>query len=598
MQVLVGTLLVVLSWVVASGAIMIMGMPFARLAGAAHSRLGILRSSIWWGLGVAFALLLALTLVTPMHSGTTSIVLVLAVLICGLVSWRMSVRGRMSYPRMAWREVRHVTAWLPVVVLAVLVIYLAVRVLGPANNYDTGLYHLGAINYAADYSAIPGIANIFNPLGYSNSMFPFAAILGNGPWGSNGFRLANGLIIALAALDLALRLIERRFSWGTYVLLLGAGTMWLHLIAISDFWVTSPTSDTAVMVFCLIATAYLADALDSHAPRPAQSDAGLLSLLASMLLLSMRPTMLVFTGTLTIIIVVRWLRDRSSIPAREWWGLATVGVLAAAIGAVQLMRDYVLSGWLLYPLQVHGFDVAWRATDPWMLRTATLGAARDPQDLWNAAAGWGWIPVWISNLLSQWETYLFVLLAGAALVGFLIARLITGHWAGGRLLLLAVTPSILALITWFVASPPSFRFIWGPLFTLPIIVLAAALQSLATHSASSTSRPFNWSRLVPSTVVIIVSGILVLTMGFTVIKRHAIPDGGQDNHWKLGFIDLTYGTTPIAVTRTSPRTLPTGLTVTMVEGSEQCWDEFPLCVPRIEDTVRGLGPSIQDGFAR
>ena len=598
MQVTVGTILVVLSWAIACGAVVVMGMPFAQLTGTANSRFSLVRGSLWWGLAVAFAIFLTLTLLTPMHGSTTSIVFIVAVVLLGIVGLRL--RRRVSYPAIAdeSRAGHRLLVWLPVLVLAALVLYLAARALGPANNYDTGLYHLGAINYAADFSAIPGIANIFNPLGYSNSMFPFAAILGNGPWGGNGFRLANGLIITLAALDLALRLIERRFSWGTYVLLLGVGTMWLHLVAISDFWVTSPTSDTAVMVLCLIATAYLADALDSSTSLSHRSSAGLLSILACVLLLSMRPTMVVFAGALVIIILIRWIRGRVAVSAPERWGLATVGALAGVIGAVQLVRDFVLSGWLLYPLQVHGFDVAWRATDPWMLRTATLGAARDPEDLWNAAAGWGWIPVWFSNLRTQWETYLFVLLVGAAVLVYVIARLITGRWAAGRLMLLAVTPSALALIAWFLASPPSFRFIWGPLFTLPIILLAGALQSIAAHSASHSSSTINWSRLIPSTLVIVVCGVLVVTMGYSLAKRQALPEGGQENHWKLGFIDLTYSTTPITVTQTSPRTLPTGLTVTMVEGSEQCWDAFPLCVPRIEDTVRGLGPSIQDGFAR
>ena len=58
--------------------------------------------------------------------------------------------------------------------LAAAVVYLAVAALGPVTNYDSGLYHLGAIRYAADFATIPGLANLYFPFGYGNAEFPLA----------------------------------------------------------------------------------------------------------------------------------------------------------------------------------------------------------------------------------------------------------------------------------------------------------------------------------------------------------------------------------------------------------------------------------------
>ncbi len=98
---------------------------------------------------------------------------------------------------------------------------------------------------------------------------------------------------------------------------------------------------------------------------------------------------------------------------RRWRAGAVIGGALVLAGLATTARDYVLSGWLQYPLSVHAFDVDWLAPNPIDVRTATLGAARDPLDLWAAADGWGWIPTWIGGLASQWETYEF---AGSCVV--------------------------------------------------------------------------------------------------------------------------------------------------------------------------------------
>jgi hypothetical protein len=127
------------------------------------------------------------------------------------------------------------------------ILYFAFAALGPVTNYDSGLYHLGAIRYSTEYSAIPGLANLYFPFGYSNAQVPLAALLSNGPWGFNGFRLLNGFLITLVGFDLFLRVLSgsrvRRFGPGVYVLLVGLVVALIPLIALADFWVASTTQD-------------------------------------------------------------------------------------------------------------------------------------------------------------------------------------------------------------------------------------------------------------------------------------------------------------------------------------------------------------------
>ncbi len=159
------------------------------------------------------------------------------------------IRIRRNPPR--WKRWQIQTTRLTAAIVVTLVVaqaYLALAALGPLTNYDSGLYHLGAVEYSRLFPAIPGLASVYSPLGYATAEFPLAAALSAGPWGSEGLRLANGLLMAALALDVALRALQGRRGPGFFVAAVGLVAAWVPLLALSDYWVTSPSQDTAALV--------------------------------------------------------------------------------------------------------------------------------------------------------------------------------------------------------------------------------------------------------------------------------------------------------------------------------------------------------------
>jgi len=77
----------------------------------------------------------------------------------------------------------------------------------------------------------------------------------------------------------------------------------------------------------------------------------------------------------------------------------------------------------------------------------------------------------------MWETY-FWILGVLVLVGAVAVDLKVGSAIRLRPLLLAVFPSVIAALAWFTVSPPSYRFIWGPLFFTFMIPIAFVLHSI------------------------------------------------------------------------------------------------------------------------
>jgi len=583
-----GAVLVVITWVLLLAIWTITGAAATspRITPSAGGMRARIRRSLWWGLAIFVLAVLATGYFLPL-GGAAAAMVVIAVLT------PLAVLGALSLSRN--RTGRRRAGSTPIarrLLIGALVIatgYLAWAALGPVTNYDTGLYHLGAIRYAAEYPTISGLANLYFPFGYGNAQFPLAAFLGNGPWAGEGYRLLNGLLFAALVADLGLR--GRSRSLGTYVLLIGAVVIAVPMVALDDYWITSPTSDSAVFILSTLSIAYLADGLSRArtAPRSAGADL-LVALLLAVLTVTLRPLMAVFALTALFLVLsvqipalkpLRRSIGRPSIFPAAWglWGALTVG-----LAAVQTLRDYRLSGWLQYPLSIGPFPVPWRAPDPIWNRTPTLGAARDPEDLWAAAEGWQWIGPWAARLPSQWEAYLLALLLLAGLVGFALS------WRRipKRVLIATMIPILVLDAVWFLASPPSFRFAWGPIFALGIVPLAAAMQQWARSSPRGTT----------ITTAALTSGALAVlaVTAVTAVTRSDPQTRITAIEWRVGPIAVQLPATPITDAPVIERTLDSGLRVLVPTESDQCWDNYPLCTAQLESTVGLRGPSIADGF--
>lgn len=566
-----GALLVLLTWTLSAMVIVSLGLLPSGATGRQLPRGPLVRGAVWWGLLILTLLAYAVNLAFPLQSSTAGIIVLCALLGAGVPGWwvwrrRSPERGR---PRTA------------VVVGAVAVVAtLAVAALGPVTNYDSGLYHLQAIRYAAEYATIPGLANVYFPLGYSNAEFPLAALMGVGPWGLEGYRLINGLVIVLALFDLVVRARERHRGAGFYVLLTGMTVVIITMLPLADYWVTSPTQDSTVFVVTVVATAYVADVVTRTRWMHAAGVAAALILLLGLL----RPTMAAFALGCLVVLVTVWWRRRSSSDRRQVVTLAGVMVVATGIAAVlAAARDYLLSGWLQYPLSIVAFDVPWRAANPTDPRTATLGAARDPEDLWAAAEGWGWIPAWIERLPHQWESYAAVLLLAAAVV--MVALASRSGPVRMRALLLAVLPSALAVAFWWLFTPPSFRFAWGPIFTLGTIPLGWVLWRLRVNGRRRLPH------LAPLLAVSVMIGIALVTLSI----RTDFASMTQRNEWQAG-VTVPYVVSPPESGEVAVAVNPAGLEYLTPISGEQCWLAFPTCSPQMAGTVRLRGPGIADGY--
>ena len=591
---LTGGLLVLLTWAFVAGLVVLVGLTPAAIIAAVNAAasswdsMRVIRHSIWWGLLLITIWAYWLNIWLPLGSGQAAILTLLFIAVMAIVGISLALRycsvntssprGRVSWP------------WIFVsIAIVIAIMYFAFAALGPVTNYDTGLYHLGAIKYSTEYASIPGIANLYFPFGYSNAQFPLAALLSNGPWSANGFRLLNGLMVALVAIDLFLRLQRgtsaKRLGPGTYVLLIGFSIALLSLVTFADFWVTSPTQDAGVFLLIVVTTAYLVDTI--HGRSGWLANAVMLGALAFLLLL-FRQTSVFFVAGVLLVVFLLLIRRKQSLQ-----GFRPLIVLLGVVGFLALgastARDYVLSGWFQYPLSIFSFPVDWVAVDPTAAREATLGFHRNPNDLWNSISGFGWVDEWFVNRFTQWETYLFLLLAALTVILLLFTARTSGVRRRLRLgMIMSVIPSGLALLGWFLVTPPSYRFAWGPLFTVVAIPLGWLMWNLSRGRESSCA----WlPKYFPAAVAI---GLIGIT-AFAAMFRLDWQSMTERDEWTLG-LTLSYNSSPIVSVPVESSTLPSGLEITSPVLTDQCWDNYPLCTPIPEQNLRLRFPD-RDGFA-
>ena len=541
------------------------------------------RTSLWWGLTLMVIMTLALGSLVPLGSPSAA----LAILgIGGLLGVASAAVLRPKRPR--WkRPPKSIIFWLGAAWLSIA--YLAFKALGPVTNYDSGLYHLGAVKYAAEYAAIPGIANLYFPFGYANAQFPLAALLGNGPWDGIGYRLINGAVLVLVLIDLTSRLLNRRWTWGSFTLLFGLSAAFIPMVALADDMVTSPTADTSVMLLTLVAAAYLADALQARAPTFVDA---VTAIMLAGLAVAFRPTMVVFAlSVLVVAATLAWRRRRKSARVAAPWIMATTVLFLLAM--VSLLRDRVLSGWIFYPLSNFPVPVPWIAQNPEPWRDGTLAAARDPstKDGFQTAHSYDWIAGWFARLPYQWESWFLLvglLITTTVLVIAWRSHVMRGAWTS---LLAVLAPSSLSLLVWFFLSPPSFRFIWGP-----ALAFLALPLGIGTARLFSAQLPILRKDAVRG-VAFIASGVCIATVtAFSAVERNQFATINQERTWRLGSLAIDYATTPVPRPTVASVDLGNGLTIqTPIEG-DQCWDNYPLCVFYTGQLIEPRGPSIQDGF--
>ena len=247
-------------------------------------------------------------------------------------------------------------------VLLLMAIWLANRAIGPPMNFDSGLYHLTSVRWAASYPIVPGLGNLHYRIAFNSSYFLYVAMLDIGPWAQKSYHLANGLLLLVLFTQILLS--GFKFFNGSdrvydlFNILLLAPVLKQAL----DVNVSSPSPDLPVFILGVVVSSQLLALLanSQYLRRETGYAVFFITALAS-IGITIKLSFLVLGGATSLLALIVWFaRSSSQGGTADRRTLAWVTICAAVVLVSWMIRGIILSGYIAFPNVIGSFPVEWR----------------------------------------------------------------------------------------------------------------------------------------------------------------------------------------------------------------------------------------------
>ena len=445
-------------------------------------------------------------------------------------------------------------------------------------HYDTGLYHAQSIRWIEEYGIVKGLGNLHCRLAYNSASFALSALYSMAFLGGRSFHCCAGfLAFLLAAICLKmgdhLRLGRLRTSDFARVMCV------YYLVNIFDEMV-SPASDYFMVLIAFYIVIRWLDLLESGEQMILPY--GLLCVLGVFLLTLKLSAALILL--LTIYPAYRLLREKK-------WGETCVYLGLGIVTALPyLIRNVVISGWLVYPFtRIDLFSVAWKIPKGM--------ADYDAKEIQVYGRGYTdvtrfempvreWLPGWFRGLAGS--DRLFVAVAAvSALLLFLYAAGMLFRWWHRRWELLLVQSTVAASFLFWLCTSPLMRY--GCVYVyLTFAVVSGGIYEAATGYGEGRSEDSGQGRSLWQTMIrraaLAMTVLLLLYKGLALGRE--IVGSYENAYWLVQKDYENYETLSYQIE---------GITFYYpIEGDQVGYDSFPSSPTKAE--ISFLGEELADGF--
>jgi hypothetical protein len=330
------------------------------------------------GLCISNTLASYLSIGMPLSSKVLLGLLALSILVSKKSPKREMVQFIKQYQATLWMS-------LPFIVIALLI------AIGVPNNYDTGLYHLQSIKWIETYPAVPGLANLHGRFGFNPNIFTLFALTAAKDLFSQEVFVLNFTVFIIVLTYLLHQFKQSLLQSGFTFLGIWYAILLIMLLKLPNLAAPSPDYLTTVLPLFLFARWKTIGFGSSQTTLSNYIPFLTLSVYVITIKLAAIPILL-----LSLALLVKHPPTR-----RQWLYLL---LWLSFIVLPWLLRNVILSGWLIYPLEALDiFNFDWKvpaekvALEKWSL----TGWARDPGPgyLHAATLSFGsWFPIWWKHL--------------------------------------------------------------------------------------------------------------------------------------------------------------------------------------------------------
>jgi hypothetical protein len=355
----------------------------------------------------------------------------------------------------------HWMIWALVVLAFITTVLYAVKI---PENPDTPLYHAQAIHWIEEYPAVPGLGNLEPRLGSNSNWFTLAALFSFSFLGSRSFHLVPSFLFLVSVFYLLSglqKLLKGDFRFSQIVKL---GFIPLAFYVLIDE-ISSPGTDLPVILFYWLILCLWLETIEENNP---ESHSRLILYFFSVLVITFK-----MSGITILLVAFLFLVDL--LRKKEYRALSTYIVLAVLVLLPWLIRNFILTGYWLYPepmMQVFSPHVDWMIPVDKVLafKTGVKTWALSPGTQLEDVAGFS-----LLHKLGYWFSNLTLNQKGLSIVGLISPVLfgIFSYFTQNTKKIIALFPVVfvgyMSFLFWLFTAP-NFRFGYG--FVLGMVVLA------------------------------------------------------------------------------------------------------------------------------
>jgi len=472
--------------------------------------------------------------------------------------------SEIKYQVMSFYQGKHWVVWILMGVTFIATLLYAVKT---PDNPDTPIYHAQAIHWIEEYPAIPGLGNLEPRLGSNSNWFTLNAFFSFSFLGNRSFHLIPSFLFLLSIfyfLQSIQKLIDGDLRLSQIVKLALIPFAFYGLVD----EISSPGTDLPVILFYWLILCLWLESIEEETSQPLQSIVFLFSILVITFKVSGIPILLV-----ALLILVDLLRKK------EYRALSTYIVLAVVTVLPWLIRNFILTGYWLYP------EPIMQTISPyvdWMIPADRVLDFKRGVQAWALSRGTGWDEVagltlierlayWFSNLTLNQKALTVVALISPVLFRFF--SLFSKHAEKKSMYFPVILVSYISFLFWLF-SAPNFRFGYG--FVLGTVVLALASLIKLVFERFSGYR-----------LLLFVNAAVLLAQ-----QVHVILGSTRDDTQYIEYLVLPadYPEVPTDACNLD------GVDILCARQFRQCgYLAFP-CVPQIPRNVELRGESFRDGF--
>ncbi len=433
---------------------------------------------------------------------------------------------------------------------------------------DMNLYHGQSIRWIEEYGVVKGLGNLHYRFGYNSSLFAVSALYSMKFILGRSMHAVNGLLaflMTLEVLKLGRAVQRRRMRMSDYArvgLFYYMSLVWDEIVA--------PSSDYAVMFMLFFVVIKWLSQLEAEDDGETKSIAPYALLcVAGVYTLTLK-----VTAGLILILVIK--PAYQLIREKRWKEIAIYLSLGLVTAVPWLVRNVIITGWLLYPFPaIDLFDVEWKMTDIGLINSDAAMIkvyAKGARELGINATVSEWFPGWFANELSSTEKLLILgdWAAIVLLIGIGIWIIAKKQWNKSDMLL--VLGTVCASFLFWQFSAPMMRYGYAHALLLAVLAFGYLLENIDRKILLRAAY-----------------GTIAL---FVAYRAYMAYDRVMRSWWHPAYIwQETYETQVMEVRETD------GVTFYFpVESGLAGYEQFPAGSPAQMESFSLLGDDLEDGF--